>query len=660
MKLIAFILLTLNLSWAHDHAEIKCAQNIEVVKVDDIENIMKHLKWNGADDNQIKNAQCKTKNVPSRQDIEALIKEKSKNTAKGSAHGVNFEGESTALIEAFRDLTTAKDGFGWRNESKNQKNIQKDYKINPACKKVMCAVEKIWGADMGAKLLYMYLKHGFNGSELAFENSDRFNQAELDNAIIGLDDLPAHLIPLGKNQRLTRFSRGYTLAMYGSGVVANAVVMLFDLYERENAQQKQYTIYHEMAHNISTKLGGMDNSSAWLKQSGWVKKGDDWAAGKNACFISEYGKTNPWEDYAESLSAYRYDPKGFEKACPTKYKFVKDEVYKGMEYKKEEQCSPIPSQKLSAIRDDLFNDIIKNTKIDIDLEKIQKSCANSFSYPATEQETQSCSEKIFANHNFDLNQSTVTEMLKKHGIKDTTYNRDLILQGIIANVKTSEKVKALAHSKSSEIKQQMELEIQKSISSSIPEKPSTHFGPPDQWDWVFKVRKCNAHMWGKMSVEMEKCMADVLVKEDENQQYWNKGYFPKFIPSPLLNAQGKDQVNAQRKDALKKWIVDSDISVPVVEFQKKKMAEDVNHHFSHVSSKIQYSTKRRDWRKLSPQEYCRTFYAKGSVFTNQWGLDENSTNDVLEMFCIDTQKDHKRRRVIKEKVYTDWIDQNLK
>ncbi len=660
MKYVLLISLLINYAWSqeHHHDDIKCGQNVEVIKVDDLENILKELRWHGADDSQIQNAKCKTKNAPSRADIESLIKEKSKNSSKGSVHGVSFEGESSSMIDAFKDLTTAKDGFGWAAEPKNQKNIQKSYSINPACKKVLCAVEKIWGADMGPKLLYMYLKHGFNGSELAFENSDRFNKEELDNAIIGLDDLPAHFIPLGKNQRLTRFSRGYTLAMYDGNVVANAVVMLFDLYERENAPQKQYTIFHEMAHNVSTKLGDMDNSADWLKLSGWVKKGEDWTPGKSACLISEYGKTNPWEDFAESVSSYRYDPQGFEKSCPQKYKFVKDKIYKGMEYKTEEQCSPIPASKLKSVRDDIFNDVIKKAEIVVDLEKIQKNCSNTFSYPVLEDELKSCSEKIFANYNFDINQSTVTEILKKHGVKDTTFNRDLILQGIIQSVKSSNEVKVLAHSKSGDIKKAVELQVEQNINTSMPTKVSDHLLAEDKWDWYFKVQKCYAPMWLRDTSELEKCLASILIREDENNHYWNKGYFPKFTADPLLNNKAKELVVEQRKDKLKTWILDNDVSIPAIKEQKTKMAADLTNHFYHVSGKISYSTKRRDWRKLSPADFCKTFYAKGSPFTLGWGLGEDKTNDTLEKFCIETQV-KKKRKPIKEDVYSEWIKQQF-
>src|SRR5690606_25328348 len=97
--------------------------------------------------------------------------------------------------------------------------------------------------------------------------------------LLGLEDIPEHLVPIGNpNQRLTRFLEGYTLKDYGPGVMANAVIMLFDLWKDDSSTSRQYTIFHEVSHNMASRLDEMDYNPEWLKLSSWIKKGDDWTS----------------------------------------------------------------------------------------------------------------------------------------------------------------------------------------------------------------------------------------------------------------------------------------------------------------------------------------------------------------------------------------------
>jgi hypothetical protein len=301
----------------------------------------KVLNWFGASEDQIRSAPCKTTIPPSMNEMKSYIQSRSEGLDNGIVHGVNFKDESPVLIEAFKKFTTARDYIGLWEKPDAQKNIQLEYGINPHCEKVLCAMEKIWGEELAQKILYIHLKHNFNSSELAFDNSDQFTLDEINDVILALEDLPPHLRPLGNNnQRLTHFKRGYTLKAYGDDpVVANAVIMLFDLWNEESPVKRQYTVFHEMAHNISNKLENMDESQKWLSLSQWVKKGDDWSASNKACFISKYGKDSPWEDYAEVISAYRYNAKELKKRCPEKYHFLKENVFQSIEYIDAKFCS---------------------------------------------------------------------------------------------------------------------------------------------------------------------------------------------------------------------------------------------------------------------------------------------------------------------------------
>jgi hypothetical protein len=56
-------------------------------------------------------------------------------------------------------------------------------------------------------------------------------------------------------------------------------------------------------------------------------------------FVSDYAKTNAYEDFAESASFYRYFPAKLKAAAPAKYQFLKAKVFFGQEYLNEDPSS---------------------------------------------------------------------------------------------------------------------------------------------------------------------------------------------------------------------------------------------------------------------------------------------------------------------------------
>jgi hypothetical protein len=303
--------------------------------------IDKLLQWFSSEDDEIMNAPCKSKILPTEYEMMDFIDSKTKGSVKNSKiHGVKFVKEKSELLDAYRDIVTAKDSYGIAENKENQRKLQSEYEINPECQKVLCSLEKVWGREYAIKMLYIKLKYGFNISEFAFDNASRFKLDELNDVLLALEDIPSHFLPLGSGNRpLIHFERGKNLGTYKEKTLANAVVMIFDYWDLESGPKRQYTIFHEMAHNISSHLDQMDRSPEWLDLSGWIKKGDNWERSGSGCFVSDYSKVNPWEDFAESVSKYRYNGKAFKSQCPRKYEFIKKKVFKNIEYLSNESCS---------------------------------------------------------------------------------------------------------------------------------------------------------------------------------------------------------------------------------------------------------------------------------------------------------------------------------
>lgn len=350
----ALIFLIFILGFSRAFSQDECPVETGLPEVSSlIHEIHHHLDRHAATDDQIMNAFCKTLSPPTFQEVSRFIDSKTGRKKKdGIIHGVEFEDESPVHLEAFKRLTTARNALNIVDWPKDQVAVQETYSINPECKKVRCAVEKIWGQELGLKLLYMLEKHSFNGSDIAFSHSKAFSHEEIDDVLMALEDIPQHFSPLGEpNQRLGRFS--FPPAPENQGVIANANIWLFDLWTEQSRPKKQYTVYHELSHNVAIALKKIDKSEEWLELSGWVRTNTkpqtkveesfdnkSWSFKGNACHASTYGSVNPEEDFAESMSAYRYSPQEFKKRCPEKYNFLKEKVYKGLEYTSTEACSP--------------------------------------------------------------------------------------------------------------------------------------------------------------------------------------------------------------------------------------------------------------------------------------------------------------------------------
>ncbi len=300
----------------------------------DLSELQRYISWNSATSEQVANAPCKTITPPGLSDLERMMAASPPGQIDADIHGVRITGENPRLVDAFKKLTTMRNTFGDREEPSAQVNIQALYNVNPACSKVLCAVEKIWGPSMGQKILLMHLKYGVNPSELSIDQSSRYSQNELDDLLLALGDVPLELRNWVKpNQPFVHYERGQMpLIHQGTKTEADANVRFYDGWSKKNSLGRQYVAFHEIAHNISHYLGDLDGSPDWLSSAGWTRMGDVWEKGAHHCAVSNYGSRHPDEDFAETFSAYRYNGRTLKERCPEKYHFMKERVFRNREY----------------------------------------------------------------------------------------------------------------------------------------------------------------------------------------------------------------------------------------------------------------------------------------------------------------------------------------
>ena len=640
MKYIFFILLSFN-ALSQDESCIAIEEN-------EFQNqVHKLLEWFGAVDNQVEKAPCKVKSVPTMAEMQKFIASKTKGTpTSSSVNGMNINGESPALIEAFKDFTTAKDTFGIYAVIPNQKQIQTYFKIPADCDKVMCAMEKIWGKEYATKLLYLKLKHNFNSSELAFENSDRFTDSEINDVIIGLEDLPAHLTPLGtnNNQRLTHFKRGYTLKQYEGTTLANAVVMLFDPWDKKSNLTKQYTVFHEMSHNISGKLKDMDESPEWLRLSGWIKMGDDWKSNTGACLASRYGETNPWEDYAESLSAFRYNGAQFKAKCPEKFEFIKNRVFRGIDYTDVKNCTQVPSEKVQLAQKDIVDEIMKSVgQVQFDEKELTESCDKGFtSYPISENELTSCSLKLHSVKALTGNNSKISEILAKAGIPDTAANRDLVLSGVMEGF-TEEMMKDIAL-RSIAVSDKIEEIVKKSFLASNPEGFAKKDIKADDYRFRNSIKECGIGFFSSELEKVKECQLKALISQDREFQRWDIGVFPPY-KSPSLFSGDMQSLVFKREEALLSHISKQPLAEEMIQTENRRYQEDMKYHLTTIQLKLYNLPK---WKSMTPQDFCKETYGGGTSWTEQYGVNAGQTIPKLYDACVSEQAKKSKRFEFKE------------
>ena len=323
-----------------------CPHNPDMISKP-IRDIAKALSVNSAhhhhpaSDEDMLGAPCRNSSSPTLKEMEDWLKNwaGSKKRDK-NIPGINFRNESPQMIKLFTTLMT--------NKPYNVRII-----MESRCQKVICAAQQAFGKKEGVQLLYMLARYGFNGSpyrlRIKKENQEAWRSHELDKVLVGLSDFPEGLFPIVKNRPLVRFPRGRTYKIYnnlGRCVSANATIEILDCADRYSDSGYQQLIFHEVAHVIGREYG-LDDSSAWWGFAGWEKTTipngkiglyTNYKANKPECLISSYGATNPHEDFAESLVAYRYNPQLLKDRCPSKYDYLRDLVFDGIEYIDKSGC----------------------------------------------------------------------------------------------------------------------------------------------------------------------------------------------------------------------------------------------------------------------------------------------------------------------------------
>lgn len=311
-------------------------------------------RHNSVDDADVNSSVCRYTNVSSEQAREAILSafrshDRDDQTQVYKVNGVRFEGESPEMVLRFMQLTT-----NLTDKNVPPVDLNKTYRLSGRCKSVRCVLAEMWGASRAEKMLFLLAAYDLNTSPLPYTNADLFTDSELDSILKTIEFVPPELVKVALNQKLTKFSRGWTYRRKpGELLLANATMEFFDPWSDLSDSGRVAVVYHEFAHNIANLGGyrGWDRSPEWFEASGWrtVSQNEtktyfgSYENLKINDFVSEYAHTNPLEDFAETALAYRFAPQRLLKVSPERYEFMKTYIYGGLEFIYAKACQrPIP------------------------------------------------------------------------------------------------------------------------------------------------------------------------------------------------------------------------------------------------------------------------------------------------------------------------------
>lgn len=307
---------------------------------------------------QIKNAACRRPMLEGSELIGQLESlQKNSPLISQKILGINFINQNETLLNNFKQLVITDDEFIQVPE------IDSVILLRAAnCNSVICAVKAIFGEKVGPKILFLKAKYGFNASHLVHENSFLVTEREINAMISAVAQYPDFIFPLveNKNNKMTKFTPNETLELYEydtQETLANATISLFDGWSSLSSEMMEYIVFHEIAHKLGRYLN-LDHSVYWSA----ISKCQD---GSKECYVSTYAAKDQFEDFAESVTAYRYNSQALKKASAAKYKFIRETVFRNHEFINKENCQQTKLWDVgiakSLISGDSINNFISST-----------------------------------------------------------------------------------------------------------------------------------------------------------------------------------------------------------------------------------------------------------------------------------------------------------
>jgi len=258
-------------------------------------------------------------------------------------YGVKLKNFRPNLVGHMSKLIHVSDRGNGAAEKYQIKELEKEFPGINNCRDTFCIADKVFGEGNGAYYLYFLDKYNLNLSHvsneimykettLRFKGPIKYKKAELDAVYSALRILPVQYFEdfeYGSHMKRINRNKGNT--------IANATISYFNLWGKQSRHEKVITVIHELGHRMSDFImkDGADFSEEWASISNWKYNRDSvygmyFGAKRDYSkrnFVSNYAKSNPAEDFAESFTSFVLTPQFLRQVAPQKYEFMKRVVF---------------------------------------------------------------------------------------------------------------------------------------------------------------------------------------------------------------------------------------------------------------------------------------------------------------------------------------------
>ena len=227
-------------------------------------------------------------------------------------NGFHFKNDNDIYFNILKNLIEPDTSYRPESEPDSFQALRQN------CDSSICVIKNLFGEKNYWRVMYLSFEYGLNTSHLRFGDSYAPNDIFLNAILNTLEYIPPHLRKLGAQKRLIHAV--YDPKSNLPSEAANANIAIQDRFFQFPESFRPYLLFHEFAHNWSFNTQfELDESDEWLKISGWKKFPMMFTYAwehplqfnKNLqlnYWISHYSRANSWEDFAESVSAYRFNP----------------------------------------------------------------------------------------------------------------------------------------------------------------------------------------------------------------------------------------------------------------------------------------------------------------------------------------------------------------
>lgn len=226
------------------------------------------------------------------------------------------------------------------------------------CETNLCKIQSRFGVEEAERMIYIFDRFGFNTSRYQDLPDDLkakltlkdFTVDELDTIIRGLHSFPLAFRAPGKSHPLVRVQQtgtGVYASVFWGDSYKSSVLTLSNLWVLGSEEFKIYVLIHEMGHVLDMDVPMLED---WRKLSNWPSATGDKAEESRRIFdlaevaqlknlLTDYSFNNPAEDFAESVAYYRLAPEELKAMSEEKYRWIKYQIYQGLEFNSEEECN---------------------------------------------------------------------------------------------------------------------------------------------------------------------------------------------------------------------------------------------------------------------------------------------------------------------------------